>query len=24
LFVNAGGFALALSGEWDTEFAGSW
>lgn len=24
LFVNAGGFALALSGEWDTEFAGNW
>ena len=24
LFINAGGFALALSGEWDTEFAGSW
>ena len=24
LFINAGGFALALSGEWDTEFAGNW
>lgn len=24
LFVNAGGFALALSSEWDTEFAGNW
>ena len=24
LFTNTGGFALALSGEWDTEFAGSW
>jgi hypothetical protein len=24
LFVNAGGFTLALSGEWDTEFAGAW
>lgn len=24
LFVNAGGFALTLSGEWDTEYAGNW
>ena len=24
LFVNAGGFALSLSGEWDTEYAGNW
>jgi hypothetical protein len=24
LFTNTGGFTLALSGEWDTEFAGSW
>lgn len=24
LFVNAGGFALALSSEWDTEYAGNW
>ena len=24
LFVNAGGFTLALSGEWDTEYAGNW
>lgn len=24
LFINTGSFALALSGEWDTEFAGSW
>ncbi len=24
LFINAGGFTLTLSGEWDTEYNGSW
>lgn len=24
LFINAGGFALALSGEWDTDYVGAW
>ena len=24
LFVNAGGFALALSGEWSDDYVGAW